>query len=99
MEAAISMELENVSDWLTDNKLSLHLGNPDSILFASKKRLNHRKEISICCNGTNIVLKTNATYLGVTSDQQKFVWRNNSKQTNNKEYKQTQIPLKKQQKF
>jgi len=36
IEAILSNELQNVSNWLVDNKLSLHLGKTESILFGSK---------------------------------------------------------------
>ena len=34
IEAILSAELESVNEWLTENKLSLHLGKTESILFA-----------------------------------------------------------------
>ena len=36
IEAALNVEHEAVQEWLVDNKLSLHLGKTESILFASK---------------------------------------------------------------
>jgi len=36
---ALSKDLEPVSHWLVDNKLSLHLGKTESILFGSKPKL------------------------------------------------------------
>ena len=39
IEAILSNELQNVSNWLVDNKLSLHLGKTESILFGSKIKL------------------------------------------------------------
>ncbi|CAL4179460.1 unnamed protein product [Meganyctiphanes norvegica] len=35
-----SKELESCRKWLMDNKLSLHLGKTESILFGPKKKLN-----------------------------------------------------------
>ena len=35
IEKLLKKELETVSDWLIDNKLSLHLGKTESILFVS----------------------------------------------------------------
>ena len=37
MEATLSSELESVSEWLTENRLSLHLGKTGSILFGTKR--------------------------------------------------------------
>ena len=39
IETILSNELQNVSNWLVDNKLSLHLGKTKSILFGSKIKL------------------------------------------------------------
>ena len=35
----LGQELESCSKWLMDNKLSLHLGKTESILFGSKRKL------------------------------------------------------------
>ena len=35
----LSKELESCKQWLMDNKLSLHLGKTESILFGSKKKI------------------------------------------------------------
>ena len=56
IEDVLSRELESVSEWLVENRLSLHLGKTESILFGSNKRLAKRRELHI-------------TYLGVTLDQ------------------------------
>ena len=40
IESTLSSELEYVSNWLIDNKLSLHLGKTQSILFGTKRRLS-----------------------------------------------------------
>ena len=39
IETVLQNELEIVSEWLVDNKLSLHLGKTESILFGSRPRL------------------------------------------------------------
>ena len=39
IEAILSNELQNVSNWLVDNKLSLHLEKTEFILFGSKIKL------------------------------------------------------------
>ena len=40
VEKALSEYLNPVRSWLTDNKLSLHLCKPDSILCGSKQKVN-----------------------------------------------------------
>jgi len=39
IENELSNDLNNVSHWLVNNKLSLHLGKTESILFGSKPRI------------------------------------------------------------
>ena len=39
IENVLKNELEIVSEWLIDNKLSLHLGKTISVLFGSRPRL------------------------------------------------------------
>lgn len=39
IESILSSDLELISEWLVDNKLSLHLGKTESILFGSKPKL------------------------------------------------------------
>ena len=69
IESTLSSELEYVSNWLMDNKLSLHLGKTQSILFGTKRRLSTGVKLNVICNGNVIELKSNVTYLGVTLDQ------------------------------
>ena len=42
-ENLLQTDLQIVSEWLIINKLSQHLGKPESILFGSKSRLRTRK--------------------------------------------------------
>ena len=65
----LSSEFEYVSNWLIDNKLSLHLGKTQSILFGTKRKLSIGVKLNVICNGNVIESKSNATYLGVTLDQ------------------------------
>ena len=69
IEPPLSSELEYVSNWLIDNKLSLHLGKTQSILFGTKRRLSTGVKCNVICNGNVIESKSNVTYLGVTLDQ------------------------------
>ena len=69
IESMLSSELDYVSNWLIDNKLSLHLGKTQSILFGTKRRLSTGAKLNVICNGNVIESKSNITYLGVTLDQ------------------------------
>ena len=39
IEETLHNELDSVREWLTANKLSLHLGKTESILFGTKRKL------------------------------------------------------------
>jgi len=69
IQQTLSFELESVSKWLIDNKLSLHLGKTESILFGTKRKLKSHSELNITCNGSKIVSKSSVKYLGVDLDQ------------------------------
>jgi len=69
IEEKLSLELENVKMWLEENKLSLHLGKTESILFGSKKKLKKVSTLDVKCNGVTLVSKSNVKYLGATLDQ------------------------------
>ena len=57
IETVLQNELENVSEWLVDNKLSLHLGKTESILFGSRPRLKSQSVLSITCKSAVIEAK------------------------------------------
>ena len=49
----LSKELESCKQWLMDNKLSLHLGKTESILFGSKRNLINVESFDVkCCDET-----------------------------------------------
>ena len=54
IERVLQNELEIVSEWLVDNKLSLHSALSKSILFGTRPRLKSLSVLSITCNGTVI---------------------------------------------
>ena len=69
IEKVLSEELHNISKWLVDNKLSLHLGKTESILFGSKQKINKSPKLNIKCNDTQIEAKPTVKYLGSEIDQ------------------------------
>jgi len=69
IECLLAQDLERVSHWLVDNKLSLHLGKTESILFGSKPKLKKESNLNISCNGTVIQHTDSVKYLGATLDQ------------------------------
>ena len=64
IEKKLSDELKAVNQWLIENKLSLHPGKCESILFASKRKINQIPSFSIKFNNIDIVGKSSLKYLG-----------------------------------
>lgn len=60
--------LESCSSWLMNNKLSLHLGKTECIIFGSKQKLKQVKDFKIVCNGHIIESTQSADYLGLNID-------------------------------
>ena len=66
----LGFELEMCSKWLIDNKLSLHMGKTECILFGSKRKLRKVSDFSIECNGHTIKAQRSVKYLGLNLDDQ-----------------------------
>ena len=60
--------LESDSDWLVDNKLSLHLGKTECILFWSKRKLKRVKDFKVTCNVHTFERTTSVNYLSLNID-------------------------------
>ena len=69
IQQEFSNELESIREWLIDNKLSLHLGKTESILFASKRKLQKYNSIQVQYVGNVLTCWTKVKYLGVKLDQ------------------------------
>ena len=57
IEQVLSRELKAVNEWLEENRLSLHLGKTQSIIFLSKTSLRKDDKLHITCNGQDIEMK------------------------------------------
>ena len=64
----LSGELYECKRWLVDNKLSLHLGKTESILFGSKGKLKRSTDFTVQCDGTAVKRVQSVKYLGVFLD-------------------------------
>ena len=64
VEKALSSELNKICTWLNDNKLSIHLGKTESILFGSIPKLSKVDSFTIKVGDNVITNKTEITYLG-----------------------------------
>ena len=61
--------LEKCSDWLIDNKLSLHLGKTECMLFGPKRKIKQITNFSVKCYGHVIKATDVVKYLGVHIDK------------------------------
>ena len=68
MSRKLSSKLESCSKWLVDNKLLLHLGKTECILFDSRRKLRKVHNFEIECNGHTIKAQSPVKYLGVNLD-------------------------------
>jgi hypothetical protein len=60
--------LESCSSWLVDNKLSLHLGKTECILFGSKRKLKRDFSFKVVCHNHTISPTSSVKYLGLSID-------------------------------
>ena len=64
----LSNELASCHKWLVDNRLSLHIGKTECLLFGTKRRLKRVGEFSVLCEGTVVERVFQVKYLGVFLD-------------------------------
>ena len=69
IEQKLAEELGSVNKWLIENKLTLHPGKCEAILFASKRKCSKTKDFKVQYNGSTIESKSNVKYLGTTIDR------------------------------
>lgn len=69
IEQKLALELNSVNNWLIENKLSLHPGKCESILFGSKRKCKKVSDFKINFNGNIIESKSNIKYLGSVIDR------------------------------
>ena len=61
-------QLSSCQSWLVDNRLSLHMGKTESILFGTSRRLKGAV-FEVLCGDTTVKRVTSVKYLGVILDQ------------------------------
>ena len=64
----LSIELTRCKQWLVDNKLSLHVGKTECLIFGSKKRLKKVGDFQVFCEGMAVKRVFTVKYLGVHLD-------------------------------
>ena len=65
----LSRELESCRQWLIDNKLFLHLGKTEFILFGSQHKLSRVNQFEVSGDGKIINPTNSVKYLGITLDE------------------------------
>ena len=65
----LSSELSACQSWLVDNRLSLHVGKTECILFGTKKRVGTSGDFIVTCGGEVVKRVTSVNYLGILLDQ------------------------------
>ena len=61
--------LDSCNKWLIDNKLSLHLGKTECVIFGSKRKLKKVSNFVVQCAGQTISAQKSVKYLGIEIDQ------------------------------
>ena len=69
ISAKLGKVLENWSYWLVDNKLSLHLGKTEGVLFGPSRKLKSEGQFEVKCHNDVIKASDHVKYLGVTIDK------------------------------
>ena len=64
----LGKQLESCSNWLVDNKLSLHLGKTECMLFGPPRKLKNVENFKVKCYDTIIESVTCVKYLGLNID-------------------------------
>ena len=64
----LSTELSSCWKWLINNKLSLHAGKTECVLFGSKSSLRRVGEFQVVCEGRAVQRVDHVKYLGVLLD-------------------------------
>ena len=64
----LSENLEKCNQWLIDNKLSLHMGKTELILFGTKRKIKRYDDYSITCCGQTVTSTKSVKYLGLEID-------------------------------
>ena len=68
IEDTLNDNLSSLCDWLVDNKLSIHLGKTESILFGTSNKLAKGNLLNIKYGNQLITQKRSVKYLGVILD-------------------------------
>ena len=63
IESKLSFNMNNVSLWLSQNRLSLHLGKTECILFGSKNKVKNVQPLNITCNNNKLQVTKCVKYL------------------------------------
>ena len=69
IEVTLGHDLTFLSEWLVDDKLSIHLGKTAIIFVGLNKKIRKQSTMEITCGESKVAAKDNVKYLGVNLDQ------------------------------
>ena len=64
----LSKEISNCHRWLTNNRLSMHMGKTEAIILCSKRKKHLLRNVNIECEGHTITPTDEVKYLGLMID-------------------------------
>ena len=70
----LSNVMESCSNWLVDNKLSLHLGKTECVLFGPRRKLRSITNFHAQCKDHIIKAQDSVKYLGFFIDKLITIW-------------------------
>ena len=65
----LSREVANCYQWMTNNKLSMHMGKTEVIVFSSRRKQHLLKNVHIKCQDNVIKSSDKVKYLGLHLEQ------------------------------
>ena len=65
----LSEVMESCSNWLVDNKLSLHLGKTECVRFGPRRKLKNITNFNVKCKEQVIKSQDSVRYLGLYIDK------------------------------
>ena len=68
----LSKEVANCYQWLTNNRLSMHMGKTETIVFSSRKKKHLVKDFELKCQEHIVKPLSKVKYLGLYLDQHLF---------------------------
>ena len=69
LEMILSLDLNNVATWMTQNELFLNTKKTEYVIYGTRQNKNIQDEVIISYDGTPLTRSTTFKYLGIYIDQ------------------------------